>query len=187
MDHTLVSQNKRASTCENTVRSNLECRKDGLLGIWRDLISEPVWKYQELPPFLLPELTTRDLIQASDSELSRAMWFWLRRPKLAPHESATLIVWTLCVLLCLTIALVDWPFTSMLNMQTSIPPLPLKGDTKMKTTNLKQTNVAKPRKWFQRRRRWHDPMLVLNMSIFNSGSGWYRILYQLPSHENVWG
>jgi hypothetical protein len=29
--------------------------------------------------------------------------------------------------------------------------------TKMKTTNLKQTSVAKPRKWFQRRRRWHDP------------------------------
>src|SRR6266446_8445104 len=27
----------------------------------------------------------------------------------------------------------------------------------MKTTNLKQTSVAKPRKWFQRRRRWHDP------------------------------
>ena len=27
----------------------------------------------------------------------------------------------------------------------------------MKTTNLKQTSVAKPRKWFQQRRRWHDP------------------------------
>jgi hypothetical protein len=27
----------------------------------------------------------------------------------------------------------------------------------MKTTNLKQTSVAKPRKWFQRRHRWHDP------------------------------
>jgi hypothetical protein len=27
----------------------------------------------------------------------------------------------------------------------------------MKTTNLKQTSVAKPPKWFQRRRRWHDP------------------------------
>jgi len=27
----------------------------------------------------------------------------------------------------------------------------------MKTTNLKQTSVAKPRKWFQRRRRRHDP------------------------------
>src|SRR5260370_22097681 len=27
----------------------------------------------------------------------------------------------------------------------------------MKTTNLKQTSVTKPRKWFQQRRRWHDP------------------------------
>lgn len=57
----------------------------------------------------------------------------------------------------------------------------------MKTTNLKQTRVAKPRKWFQRRRRWHDSMLVLNMSIFNSENGWNRILNRLPSHENVWG
>src|SRR2546430_10538908 len=30
----------------------------------------------------------------------------------------------------------------------------------MKTTNLKQTSVAKPRKWFQRRRRWHDPRVA---------------------------
>ena len=27
----------------------------------------------------------------------------------------------------------------------------------MKATNLKQTSVAKPRKWFQRRRGWHEP------------------------------
>jgi hypothetical protein len=27
----------------------------------------------------------------------------------------------------------------------------------MKTRNLKQTSVAKPRKWFQQRHRWHDP------------------------------
>ena len=30
-------------------------------------------------------------------------------------------------------------------------------ERKMKTTNLKQTKLAKPRKWFRRRRRWHDP------------------------------
>ena len=30
----------------------------------------------------------------------------------------------------------------------------------------------KTRKWFRARRRRHDPMLVLNMSIFNSGSSW---------------
>jgi hypothetical protein len=58
----------------------------------------------------------------------------------------------------------------------------------MKTTNLKETNLAKPRKWFQRRRRrWHDPILVLNMSIFNSENGWNRILHRLPSHENLLG
>lgn len=56
----------------------------------------------------------------------------------------------------------------------------------MKTTNLKQTNVAKQRKFLQWRRRWHDPMLVLNMSIFNSGSSWNRIFNPVPQRENVW-
>jgi len=56
----------------------------------------------------------------------------------------------------------------------------------MKPTNLKQTNVAKPRKWFQRRRRWHDPMLVLNMSIFNVDGGWNRVFNPIPQRENVW-
>jgi hypothetical protein len=46
----------------------------------------------------------------------------------------------------------------------------------MKTTNFKQTSVAKPRKWFQRHRHWHDPLLVLNMSTFNFDSGWNRLL-----------
>jgi hypothetical protein len=55
----------------------------------------------------------------------------------------------------------------------------------VKTINFKQPKLAKPRKWFQRRRCWHDPMLVFNMSIFNSEN--LRILNRLPSHENVWG
>ena len=38
----------------------------------------------------------------------------------------------------------------------------------------------KLRKWFRARRRSHDRMLVLNMSIFNSGSSWNRIL--VPFH-----
>src|SRR4029077_5867303 len=46
---------------------------------------------------------------------------------------------------------------NLVRLPRRIPPLPLKADTKMKTTNLKQTSVAKPRKWFQRRHRWHDP------------------------------
>src|SRR6266404_7696278 len=46
---------------------------------------------------------------------------------------------------------------NLVRLPRRIPSLSLKADTKMKTTNLKQTSVAKPRKWFQRRRCWHDP------------------------------
>ena len=51
-----------------------------LLAIWRGLTTEPVWKYQELPPFLLPELIKLDLVEASDSELSRVIWFCCAGP-----------------------------------------------------------------------------------------------------------
>jgi hypothetical protein len=40
------------------------------------------------------------------------------------------------------------------------------------------------RQILQRRQRIHDPMLVFNMSIFNSGGGWDRILNLLKAHEN---
>ena len=90
-----------------------ELRKAWLLAIWRGLTTEPVWKYQELPPFLLPELIKLDFVEASDSELSRVMWFWLRRPRLTLHESTALIVLALCALLSVTIAFVDWPLASM--------------------------------------------------------------------------
>jgi hypothetical protein len=95
------------------VNGNPEFRKAWLLAIWRGLTTEPVWKYQELPPLLLPELIKLDLVEASDSELSRVMWFWLRRPRLTLHESTALIVSALCALLSLTIAFVDWPLTSI--------------------------------------------------------------------------
>jgi hypothetical protein len=96
------------------VNGNPEFLSDAwLLAIWRGLTTEPVWKYQELPPFLLPELIELDLVEADDSELSRVMWFWLRRPRLMLHESTALIVLALCSLLSVTIAFVDWPVTSM--------------------------------------------------------------------------
>jgi len=57
----------------------------------------------------------------------------------------------------------------------------------MKTTNFKQTSVAKPRKWFQRHRRRHDPLLVFNMSTFNFDSGWNRIFNPTRQRENIWG
>jgi hypothetical protein len=37
---------------------------------------------------------------------------------------------------------------------------------------------------FRRRRRMHDPMLVLNMSIFNSDDGWDRTFNPIKVHES---
>jgi hypothetical protein len=81
--------------------------------MWRDLTSKPVWKYEELPPLLLAELTKLDLFEVGDSELARAHWFWSRRRKLALHQTTALPVAGLCVTLSLAIAFVAWPETSM--------------------------------------------------------------------------
>ena len=99
---------------------NSEFRKGGFLAIWRALTTEPIWKYQESPPILLPELIKLDLVEASDSELSRAMWFWLRRPRLTLHEGTALIVVALCALLALTFVFVDWPLTSMMKRAAEV-------------------------------------------------------------------
>jgi hypothetical protein len=56
---------------------------------------------------------------------------------------------------------------------------------KGKMMNAAKTNQNKTRKLFRTRRRWHDPMLVFNMSIFNSGSGWNRIFNSISQRENV--
>lgn len=55
----------------------------------------------------------------------------------------------------------------------------------MNPTTKNQKKSPKVR-WFQRRRR-HDAMLVLSMSLFNSGSSWDRIFSPTPQRENVWG
>lgn len=58
----------------------------------------------------------------------------------------------------------------------------------MNATNLTQSKTNKRpiwRKFFQARRR-HDPMLVLNMSVFNFEPGWNRIFNPFPDRENVW-
>jgi hypothetical protein len=54
------------------------------------------------------------------------------------------------------------------------------------TTKLTTPKNRRLRAWFRPRRRRHDPMLVLNMSIFNSGSSWDRIFNPIPQRENVW-
>jgi hypothetical protein len=40
-------------------------------------------------------------------------------------------------------------------------------------------------KLFRHHRRMHNPMLVLNMSIFNSGHSWERLFSPLKVRENV--
>jgi hypothetical protein len=95
------------------VNANLEFRNDGFLAIWRDLTVEPVWKYEELPPLLLPDVTGLDLFEVGDTELARAHWFWSRRPKLRFPERAAVMSLALCVLICLSIALVYWHHTSV--------------------------------------------------------------------------
>ena len=95
------------------MNANAEPRNDRLLTIWKDLTTEPVWRYEESPPFPLSQLTKLDLFEASDSELSRAIWFWCRRPKLLFHDSAAPIIVALCLLVSLSIALVNWPGTSI--------------------------------------------------------------------------
>ena len=95
------------------MNADAQLRNDGLLTIWKDLTTEPAWRYEELPPFLLSQLTKLDLLEASDSELARAIWFWVRRPKPMFHDSAALIIVALCVAISLIIALVNWQGTSM--------------------------------------------------------------------------
>ncbi len=113
MDKRAIEQIERAGASENTVNGNLESRKDRLLAMWRDLNSEPVWKYEELPPLLLAELTKLDLFEVGDSELARAQWFWSRRRKLALHKSTALLFAGLCVTLSLANAFVAGLETSM--------------------------------------------------------------------------
>lgn len=99
--------------------------------MWRDLTSEPVWKYEELPPLLLAELAKLDLFEVGDSELARAQWFWLRRRKLALRQTTAIRVVGLCVTLSLAIAFVAGTETSMLKRfaELTIPLLALAAAT----------------------------------------------------------
>ena len=56
----------------------------------------------------------------------------------------------------------------------------------MNKSNLPGNHRPKWRNWFRARRRSHDPMLVLSMSIFNSGRSWERIFNPVCDRENVW-
>jgi hypothetical protein len=68
----------------------------------------------------------------------------------------------------------------------SIPVSSLNRGAKMKTRDLKQSNASRSQKWFHRPRRLHDPMLVFNMSLFNSEKVRESIFESLRQRENVW-
>ena len=95
------------------MNANAAVQNDELLAVCRDLTTEPVWKYEELPPLLLAEMTGLDLFEVGDTELARALWFWSRRPRLTFHDSVALPVMALCAVLSVAIALVGWSGTSI--------------------------------------------------------------------------
>jgi hypothetical protein len=55
-----------------------------------------------------------------------------------------------------------------------------------KRMKIRQRSLAhKWREMFRRHRRMHDPMLALNMSIFNFADGWNRTVN--PRYEGTYG
>ena len=59
----------------------------------------------------------------------------------------------------------------------------------MNSTQFNQSKLTQPRRWWifgQRRRPQHDPMLALNMSLFNFESPSRRMFNPLRERENVW-
>jgi hypothetical protein len=59
----------------------------------------------------------------------------------------------------------------------------------MNLPNLTENNANKRRNWrkfLQPRRRRHDRMLVLNMSVFNFEPGWNRVFSRSNQRDSVW-
>ena len=55
----------------------------------------------------------------------------------------------------------------------------------MNYKDVKQNKLTyKLRNYLQKHRRQHDPLLVLNMSIFNFEGGWSRIFNPVKIREN---
>jgi hypothetical protein len=62
--------------------------------------AEPVWKYEELPPAALIKSLHVESVAIDQDELSRAEWFWTRRPKVL-SESLSFFSFYLTVAVCL--------------------------------------------------------------------------------------
>jgi len=64
-------------------------------------------------------------------------------------------------------------------------PMNSNNQTNRQLLGERETNAKdRWRKKFRRHQRRHDPMLVLNMSIFNVGNGWDRVFNPMKAHEN---
>jgi hypothetical protein len=61
----------------------------------------------------------------------------------------------------------------------------MNGRRKTEMTRQRPSLIYRWQQIFSPRQRRHDPMLVLNMTIFNLAGGWNRIFNQLKIHENV--
>jgi hypothetical protein len=62
-----------------------------LLKFWRDLQDDQIWKYEELSPLEFLERSERHSHTVVEDELTRAKWFWSRRPSVL--SIASWIVW----------------------------------------------------------------------------------------------
>jgi hypothetical protein len=61
---------------------------------------DPIWKYEELPPAALIKSLHLEPSAVDQDELSRAEWFWSRRPKIL-SESLGFFFFYLTVAVCL--------------------------------------------------------------------------------------
>jgi hypothetical protein len=62
--------------------------------------SDPIWKYEELPPAALIKSLHLEPAAIDQDEFSRAEWFWSRRPKVL-SESLSFFFFYLTVVVCL--------------------------------------------------------------------------------------
>jgi hypothetical protein len=62
--------------------------------------TDPIWKYQNLPPASLIKSLDLEPAIIDQDELSRAEWFWSRRP-IVLSESLSFFFFYLTVLVCL--------------------------------------------------------------------------------------
>jgi hypothetical protein len=87
---------------KNNRCTDRDCSSDRLsfgkrLGeVWRDLLDDSHWKYEQLCPVKLLEQSALHPHLTDNDELARASWFWSRRPRRL--ETASTIVWFIVAL-----------------------------------------------------------------------------------------